>query len=177
MTNSSKRKRQRADSMRVGEAIHRAIERGLPATLTLEQWRYTMAHFGDGCAYCGVVADRIYLDCVVPMGLGGGAVHNNCVPACSSCRSIKGQHNPLEAEFWRGFPDPAKAQQRVMGFVSTHGGVLTPMDVEDAHYQMLQDGRSFALCGAGGTSTLVGSVKTTTCPGCLGLITQGSHKR
>ncbi len=177
MTDEAQQKRQRADSMRVSEAVRRAQERGLPATLGLEQWRHTMMHFDNGCAYCGMVADRIYLVCVVPMGLGGGATHNNCVPACSACRSIKGQHNPLEAGFWRGFPDPAKAQERVMSFVSAHGGVLQPLDVEFACYQMLHDGRSFALCSAGGTPTLVGSVKATTCPRCLELITQGRHKR
>lgn len=177
MTDSDKRKRQRADSMRVSEAVRRATERGLPATLTLEQWRYTMTYFDDGCAYCGIVSDRIYLDCVIPMGLGGGAIHNNCVPACSRCRSIKGQHNPLEAEFWNGFADSTKTQQRVMGFVSTHGGILEPLDVEFSHYQMLEDGRSFALCGAGGTPELVGSVKATTCPGCRKFIAQGMHKR
>lgn len=176
MTDSTQRKRQRADSMRVSEAVRRANERGLPATLTLEQWRDTMIYFGDGCAYCGIVPGRIYLDCVVPMGLGGGAVHNNCVPACSHCRSVKGQRNPLEADLWNGFPDSTKTQQRVMGFVSARGGVLQPSDVEFSHYQMLEDGQSSALCGASGTPELVGSVKATTCPSCRKFIAQGRHK-
>ncbi len=79
----------------------RARERGLPATLTLQEWEQTKKHFRehwgidtDCCAYCGGPYEA--LDHFVPIVSGGGTIAGNCVPACKRCNSSKGGLHPDE---------------------------------------------------------------------------------
>jgi 5-methylcytosine-specific restriction endonuclease McrA len=79
----------------------RARQRGLPATLTLQEWEQTKKHFrehwgrdADCCAYCGGSYEA--LDHFVPIVEGGGTTADNCVPACKRCNSSKGGLHPDE---------------------------------------------------------------------------------
>ena len=67
----------------------------LPATLTLEEWKRTLEDFRHRCAYCEV-NDYQVLEHFIPLTSGGGTTRYNCVPACVSCNSIKGdQHSSI----------------------------------------------------------------------------------
>jgi 5-methylcytosine-specific restriction endonuclease McrA len=79
----------------------RARERGLSASLTLQEWEQTKKqfkeHWGtdtDCCAYCGGPYEA--LDHFVPIVSGGGTIAGNCVPACKRCNSSKGGLHPDE---------------------------------------------------------------------------------
>lgn len=77
-----------------------ARARGLPATLTAEQWSATVAHFGGLCAYCGA-APMTSLDHYIPAQIGGGATAGNAVPCCRGCNGCKSGAAPevFEARF------------------------------------------------------------------------------
>lgn len=70
-------------------ARRRARLRGLPDTLTLEQWNEIKESFGHRCAYCGE-AGPLEQEHVTPLSKGGGTTNDNIVPACRSCNSKKG---------------------------------------------------------------------------------------
>ena|SRR5712692_3468622 len=67
--------------------VRRARKAGLPCSLTTGQWRATLKHFQDRCAYCGGPND--VLEHVVPLSWGGGTTYANCIPACNSCNTCK----------------------------------------------------------------------------------------
>ncbi len=79
---------------RIYQARKRAMQVGLPATLTVEQWLRTLEHFGWKCAYCrqrpGIIIEHfIPLSCA-----GSGTTVGNCVPACYACNSKKRNSHP-----------------------------------------------------------------------------------
>lgn len=73
--------------------LYRAVESGLPATLTLEQWLATLDYFEWMCAYCRVKPYKV-LEHFIPVVLDGGTTVDNCVPACILCNSRKGNIPP-----------------------------------------------------------------------------------
>jgi hypothetical protein len=73
--------------IRIGHQIARARLAGLPHTLTVEQWKKTLAHFQERCAYCGWYYD--VLEHFIPLIWKGGTVYSNCVPACNTCNVCK----------------------------------------------------------------------------------------
>lgn len=77
--------------------VRRAMLKGNPATLTLDQWLATLKHFEWRCAYC---PDGSYeaLEHFVPVEYGGGTTAANCVPACKTCNSAKGVRLPNEIQ-------------------------------------------------------------------------------
>lgn len=89
MEKAGKREKTRLARRGIASALARARADGLPAQLTQEQWDRTLAHFDNRCAYCG----RCWyvVEHVVSLDLGGGTTVWNCVPACYSCNSIKGE--------------------------------------------------------------------------------------
>lgn len=80
--------RQRSTSTNIQPALDVARRRGLPSTLTLEEWMRTIEHFQDRCAYC--VRDWDVVEHVTPLDEHGGTTVANCVPACHSCNISKG---------------------------------------------------------------------------------------
>ena len=65
----------------------RAGKRGLPATLTAEQWQARIAETGGKCYFCPGSAES--MEHVVPMHRGGGTTYENCVPCCIKCNEIR----------------------------------------------------------------------------------------
>jgi 5-methylcytosine-specific restriction endonuclease McrA len=81
---------------RVNQALLRAQDAGLPATLTIGQWLKTLDHFRWQCAYCQAQAVEGYigLDHYLPLCLEGGSTPDNCVPCCQECGRKKGAKHP-----------------------------------------------------------------------------------
>ena len=81
---------------RVSQALSRAQDVGLPATLTIGHWLKTLDHFQWQCAYCQAQAVEGYigLDHYLPLSLRGGSTPDNCVPCCQECGRKKGAKYP-----------------------------------------------------------------------------------
>jgi 5-methylcytosine-specific restriction endonuclease McrA len=73
--------------------LARARQAGTPATLTLREWVTAVEYFGNKCAYCRLRPFEV-LEHFLPISLGGGTTAENCVPACQSCNSKKGDAHP-----------------------------------------------------------------------------------
>lgn len=65
---------------------------GLQSDLTIKEWISTIKHFNFSCAYCGGKYEA--LDHFIPITLHVGTTKNNCVPACKTCNSRKGNRLP-----------------------------------------------------------------------------------
>lgn len=77
-------------------AHHARAERlGLESTLTVDEWRLTLRAFDSRCVYCGRT-DRLAIEHVRPLSLGGSNSADNVAPACQRCNSTKGARS-LEA--------------------------------------------------------------------------------
>jgi len=66
----------------------RSRERGLAGTLTALDWQRSLDFFDQRCAYCGS-ARAWTIDHFQPLASGGGSIHSNAVPSCSSCNAAK----------------------------------------------------------------------------------------
>ncbi|SRR6266487_740191 len=82
----------------IREAVHRQYQRaeqlGLPATLTVSQWIYTLKLFEGNCAYCQS-RPGIILEHFIPLSLNtSGTTIGNCVPSCFSCNTKKSNKHP-----------------------------------------------------------------------------------
>ena len=82
------------ETHRIDQARRRARKKGLPATLTVEEWDAIKAAYQHRCAYCGKKHQRLTQDHVIPLSRGGGTVMDNIVPACQSCNSKKQANLP-----------------------------------------------------------------------------------
>lgn len=89
------------ENARLKRHIKRAKDVGLPATLTVEEWIQTIKDFNRVCAYCQENA-YLVMDHFVPICHSGGTTVSNCVPACDSCNSSKGNAHPdwLASPYW-----------------------------------------------------------------------------
>ena len=94
-----KEQQRRREAERVHHHLHMAKKYGLSATLTLEEWLATLAHFHWKCAYCQH-APYTVLEHFEPVIIGGGTTRYNCVPACDECnlrkQGLHPDHIPAE---------------------------------------------------------------------------------
>lgn len=94
-----KEQQRRRETGRVHHHLHMARKYGLSATLTLEEWLATLAHFHWKCAYCQH-APYTVLEHFEPVIAGGGTTRYNCVPACDECnlgkQGLHPDHIPTE---------------------------------------------------------------------------------
>lgn len=92
----------------------RAQTKGLPATLTLEDWLQTLADFGGLCAYC---QERPFehLEHFIPVDAGGGTTADNCIPACGKCNWSKGTADPDHPQMEFFVNDP---RERVRNYLA-----------------------------------------------------------
>lgn len=76
---------------------------GLPDTLTIEEWNYTLAYWNRSCVYCGETSEEITLDHYIPLNHEHcpGTVAENCLPACRSCNSSKNDGDVIYWMNWR----------------------------------------------------------------------------
>ncbi len=86
----------------------RAMDLGLPATLTLKQWIATLDHFDWKCAYCRISPAEA-LDHFFPLSSPPsflcrvrGTTVDNCLPICRTCNSSKQDLHPTI--ILRGYP-------------------------------------------------------------------------
>jgi hypothetical protein len=83
-------------------ARRRAKEKGLPSTLTNDDWNRALSYFGGFCAYCGRPAGfwhTLAQDHFVPVNKGGGYTPDNIVPAChgvDGCNNSKNNNDPAD---------------------------------------------------------------------------------
>jgi 5-methylcytosine-specific restriction endonuclease McrA len=77
----------------LSEAIKRAKDQGLPASLGLEDLHQALNDFEGKCAYCRK-EKATDIDHFIPYCFGGGTTIDNCVPACSRCNNYKSDHHP-----------------------------------------------------------------------------------
>jgi 5-methylcytosine-specific restriction endonuclease McrA len=73
----------------------------LPATLTLAEWKTTLEYFHYKCADFQINDYQVF-EHFIPLTSGGGTTRHNCVPACGSINSIKGDQHPatLPSSSW-----------------------------------------------------------------------------
>lgn len=95
-----KEQQRRREADRVRHHLHMARKYGLSATLTLEEWLATLAHFHWKCAYCQH-APYTVLEHFEPVIVGGGTTRYNCVPVCNECNLGKQGSHPdhIPAEY------------------------------------------------------------------------------
>ena len=69
--------------------------RGLPRTLTVQQWANIQKDFGNACCYCGKKKE-LEKEHFIPLKNGGEFTHNNIIPSCKSCNSSKSDRDFFE---------------------------------------------------------------------------------
>lgn len=72
----------------VNKHNRRAIKRGLPGTLTIQQWEQRVNETNDRCTFCGGPNESI--EHVKPLHWGeAGNTYANCVPCCIRCNELR----------------------------------------------------------------------------------------
>lgn len=72
----------------VNKHNRRALARGLPGTLTIQQWEARVNQANDRCTFCGGPNESI--EHVKPLHWGeAGNTYANCVPCCIRCNEIR----------------------------------------------------------------------------------------
>jgi hypothetical protein len=92
------RKWQQNNPERVLLNSHRylARKRGLPDTLTTEQYEDALAYFGNGCALTGTTVN-LEKEHAIPLSIGhGGTTFENCYPMANGLNQSKGNKNIFE---------------------------------------------------------------------------------
>lgn len=79
----------REDRNQVAANNRRARDRGLPATLTVEEWRTVKRGQRFRCACCGARTETLTLDHVKPLCFGGGTTTENVQGLCHMCNAVK----------------------------------------------------------------------------------------
>ncbi len=92
----------------------RAKALNLPANLTAEQWKQTVDHFDNKCAYCLKKPYQV-LEHFVPLSKQGGTTVSNCVPACKSCNIRKKDKHPDTL----GFLFPSDHLARIRAYLAS----------------------------------------------------------
>ncbi len=72
---------------RIKTHLRIARRAGKPATLSLAEWKQTLADFNGMCAYC-LLRPYDLLEHFIPADEAGTHV-NNCIPACYGCNKKK----------------------------------------------------------------------------------------
>ena len=75
--------------------LARARKSNRLATLTLDQWLFTLDYFEWKCAYCRV-REYAMIEHFIPVEFGGGTTADNCVPACYGCNCRKSGYHPFD---------------------------------------------------------------------------------
>ncbi len=78
------------DARRSFCAARRAREAGVGGTFTRRQWAAMKRRYGHRCLCCKEVCDRLSMDHVIPVSLGGSHCEANIQPLCIKCNSSKG---------------------------------------------------------------------------------------
>ena len=74
---------------RLNRAHHRReLERN--GNFTPQEWQEKLRLFDNKCVYCGKKDNKLTIDHVVPLSLGGRNTIENIVPACAWCNTSKG---------------------------------------------------------------------------------------
>lgn len=87
----------------INKARRMALKRGLPYTLTIEQWEAIKRIYKYRCAYCGAKPEVLEQDHVIPVSRGGGTIAENIVPACKFCNCSKGNREVIKTPAIRLF--------------------------------------------------------------------------
>jgi 5-methylcytosine-specific restriction endonuclease McrA len=77
---------------KAGKKRRKALLRGADpaiARISAKQWHARLELVGNCCAYCGVTAQVLEMDHIVPVSRGGQHVPENVAPACRSCNARK----------------------------------------------------------------------------------------
>lgn len=77
------------DKIRANNHRRRARKRGAPGTHTAQEWADLCARYDHRCLCCGMVPEKMTVDHVVPISLGGSNDIGNLQPLCLSCNSSK----------------------------------------------------------------------------------------
>ena len=83
------------EDRRMQKQIRRAAKKGLPATLTIDEWNNIKLAFNTACAYCGA-SGELDKEHFIALTKGGEYTHNNIIPACRSCNSSKNNRDFFE---------------------------------------------------------------------------------
>jgi 5-methylcytosine-specific restriction endonuclease McrA len=86
----AKRNREKAQA-RVRQ--YRARKANCVSTLTAAEWKFIREAYGSKCLKCGAT-EKITLDHVIPIVMGGSNTADNVQPLCKSCNSKK--HDKIE---------------------------------------------------------------------------------
>lgn len=87
--------KRRKEVKAVQHHVYVAKRKGLPASLTIDQWLTTLKHFHYLCAYCQESPYEV-LEHHIPIIHNGGTTVYNCVPACEKCNLRKADYYPDE---------------------------------------------------------------------------------
>jgi hypothetical protein len=85
------------------KARHMAAQRGLEASLMIDDWNQTCADQEYRCAYCEGLVLIGTIDHFLPMARQGGTVVTNCLLSCSTCNHAKGESHPNH--FLKEYPE------------------------------------------------------------------------
>lgn len=73
---------------RIGEQKRRALMNGIISTLTKDEWSALLEVCDNKCLCCGR-DEKITMDHIIPVSMGGTHTIDNIQPLCSSCNSTK----------------------------------------------------------------------------------------
>lgn len=76
-------------SAKISKANFTAKMFGVLGELTVDDWLAVVEKYGDSCLACGT-DDRIQLDHVIPLSIGGPNSRDNIQPLCARCNNSKG---------------------------------------------------------------------------------------
>jgi 5-methylcytosine-specific restriction endonuclease McrA len=74
----------------------RAVQSGVAAHVTREEWEHLLLAYAYSCGYCGDWTQPLTADHRVPLSRGGSHSIDNLIPACRACNSRKGSLTELE---------------------------------------------------------------------------------
>lgn len=90
----------------------RALGRGLPSTLTQDEWTAILESHRGTCGYCGTQDAKLTMDHVIALSAGGSNTAENVVACCGFCNISKSGRDLLEWLDGRGL-DADAAFQRI----------------------------------------------------------------
>jgi 5-methylcytosine-specific restriction endonuclease McrA len=76
-------------AQRAGKARRRALENNVDGSFTKEELILKFKECGDACVHCGT-EEKLSVDHIVPLKLGGTNYIENIQPLCTPCNSRKG---------------------------------------------------------------------------------------
>jgi 5-methylcytosine-specific restriction endonuclease McrA len=81
----------RSDFKKADTQKRRSWKKNAPLNdLTTFDWKKSLIHFGDKCAYCGKKSNKtLHQEHIIPLSKGGSNTITNVIPACESCNLSK----------------------------------------------------------------------------------------